>query len=133
MKRLAFLFIMMIGVVAAVSAQDFKGHFINDELKINLDINLYNDSIQVPGLSDEFCYGYLRGNTNGMWVILKVISLNKDKALVRAACDNGSDAQNLEITTADGKLQIKQVDGSLIKGLSGKKYVKLPKTFTVHK
>ncbi len=133
MKRFVFLLLMVVCTATTVVAQDFKGHFINDELKISLDINLYNDTIQVPGLSDELCYGYLRGNTNGVWVILKVISLDKGKALVRAACDNGSDAQNLEIKPVEGKLEVKQVDGSLIKGLSGKKYVKLPKTFTVHK
>lgn len=133
MKRTIIMMLMLAGMTATAMAQTFKGNFRNEELKITVVLDLYNDSVPVPGMEDELCYGYLRGNLNGMWVILKVLKLEEGKALVRAACDNGSDVQNLEIQPVDDKLQIKQVDDAFIKGIEGKKYVKLPKPFFVHK
>ena len=53
-----------------IYAQDkFKGNFTNDELKIKLALNLYNDDIPVPGLELDSCYGYLQGSLNGVWII----------------------------------------------------------------
>ncbi len=133
MRRVILTALIMVGVATTLAAQTFKGSFRNEELKITMELDLYNDSVPVPGIDDEYCYGYLRGNINGMWVILRVTSVGEDKALVRAACDNGSDAQNLELTFVDDKLQVRQVDDTFIKGIAGKKYVKLPKPFFLYK
>ncbi len=133
MKRICIFFILLVGFTSLIYAQNFKGSFRNDGLKMNVELNLYSDTIPVPGIDDEHCYGYLQGNINGTWVILKVVSLEEKKAVVRASCDNGSDSQNLEINVVEGKLQIKQVDDTFIKGISGNKYVKLPNPFEVHK
>ena len=133
MKRISILFLML-GLFAMVKAQTFKGHFLNDEYKIQMELNLYNDSIPVPGIDDETCYGYLRGNTNGMWVILKVISVEANKAVFRASCDNGSDSQNVELTVGEGgKLVMRQLKDAFIKTVVNKKYAKLPKTVEFHK
>ena len=133
MKRISILFLML-GLFMIANAQTFKGSFLNDEYKIQMELNLYNDSIPVPGIDDEKCYGYFRGNTNGMWVILKVISIEAEKAVFRASCDNGSDSQNVELTVGeDGKLVMRQLKDAFIKTISGKKYVKLPKTVEFHK
>ena len=133
MKRISILFLML-GLFAMAKAQTFKGHFLNDEYKIQMELNLYNDSIPVPGIDDETCYGYLRGNTNGMWVILKVISVEANKAVFRASCDNGSDSQNVELTVSEGgKLVMRQLKDAFIKTVVNKKYAKLPKTVEFHK
>ena len=134
MSRRFFFTLVCLTLSALVSAQSFKGHFTNDEYKIQMELNLYADSIPVPGIEDEMCYGYIRGNTNGMWVILKVVSVEKEKAVVRASCDNGSDSQNVELTvTEGGKLVMRQLKDSYIKTVANKKYVKLPKTVEFHK
>ncbi len=133
MRRMVLTALLLVGLQATLAAQTFKGSFRNEELKMTMELDLYNDSVPVPGIEDEYCYGYLRGDINGMWVILKVTELGEDKALVRAACDNGSDAQNLELKLVDDKLQVRQVGDTLIKGISGKKYVKLPKPFFLYK
>ena len=135
MKRIAMLVMLVLGICMPMSAQQiFKGHFLNDENKIQMELNLYNDSIPVPGIEDETCYGYLRGNLNGTWVILKVITLEEAKAVFRASCDNGSDSQNVELTVnKDGKLEMKQLNDALIKTIDGKKYVKLPKSVIFYK
>jgi len=134
MKRISILILLLAGVVSFAGAQTFKGHFVNDEYKIQMELNLYADSIPVPGIDDEMCYGYIRGNTNGMWVILKVVSVEKEKAVFRASCDNGSDSQNVELTVAEGgKLVMRQLKDAYIKTVANKKYVKLPKTVEFHK
>ncbi len=133
MKRLSILFLML-GHFIMANAQTFKGSFLNEEYKIQMELNLYADSIPVPGIDDEMCYGYLRGNTNGTWVILKVISVEKNKAVFRASCDNGSDSQNVELTVGEGgKLVMRQLKDAYIKTVVNKKYAKLPKTVEFHK
>jgi len=133
MKRIAILLVLLAGWFTLATAQTFKGHFLNDEYKIEMMLNLYNDSIPVPGIDDETCYGYLRGNTNGMWIILKVISVEDNKAVFRASCDNGSDSQNVELTVGeDGKLVMRQLKDAYIKTVADRKYVKLPKSVEFH-
>ena len=132
MKRFAIIIVMLVGAFALAKAQTFKGHFVNDEFKMQMVLNLYADSVAVPGIDDEMCYGYINGNTNGKWVILKVISVEKDKAVFRASCDNGSDSQNVELTVVDGKLVMKQLKDAYIKTVANRKYVKLPKTVEFH-
>lgn len=132
MKRFTIIIVMLVGAFALANAQTFKGHFMNDEFKMQMVLNLYADSVAVPGIDDEMCYGYINGNTNGTWVILKVISVEKDKAVFRASCDNGSDSQNVELTVVDGKLVMKQLKDAYIKTVANRKYVKLPKTVEFH-
>lgn len=121
---LPFLFFCALSVYAQ---QQFKGSFINEELKIRMKLNLYNDSIPVPGLELDSCYGFIQGNINGTWAILKVMEIDGERAEVRAVNDKGSDAQTLVLTLTDKGLELKQVDDNNIKGISGRKYVKLPK------
>lgn len=133
MKRISILVLLLAGVCSFACAQTFKGHFVNDEYKIQMELNLYADSVAVPGMDDEMCYGYISGNTNGMWVILKVLKVEKDRAEFRASCDNGSDSQNVELTVSDGKLVLRQLKDAYIKTVVDRKYVKLPKTVEFHR
>ena len=115
-------------VCAQGKLQPFKGLFTNEQFAIRCQINLYEEDIPVPGMELDSCYGYMQGHLNGTWVFLKVKTLDDDGALVRAANDKGSDAQDVRITyDEEGRLLLRQVDGSAIKGVEGKKYVKLPK------
>jgi len=132
MKRNIFL-IAMLAMFSFVGMQaqetcPFKGVFHNEELNIRCELNLYEDDIPVPGLELDTCYGYLKGSINGMWVVLKVKESSDEKFLVRAASERGGDAQDLEfVVKSDSTLEMKQVDGVTIKGVSKNKYVKLPK------
>lgn len=136
MKHL--LAVMMFFSFVCVDAQEidstlFKGTFISTELKFKCVLNLYKDDIPVPGLEMDECYGYLNGNLNGVWVILKVKELTNEKALVRAVSDRGGDAQDVEIRKTQDGISISQQDGTNIKGVSGTKYTKLPKTIELRK
>ena len=55
MKRSFFYMLLLLALCTTAKAQTFKGHFLNDEYKIQMELNLYNDSIPVPGIDDEKC------------------------------------------------------------------------------
>lgn len=126
-------FSFVCGKAQEIDSTLFKGTFISTELKIKCVLNLYKDDIPVPGLEMDKCYGYLNGNLNGVWVILKVKELSSEKALVRAVSDRGGDAQDLEIRKTGEGISFSQQDGTNIKSISGTKYTKLPKIIELKK
>lgn len=126
-KLLSILSILLIWSINlhAQETLPFKGKFINTDLKINMVINLYEESLDVPGLEGlETCYGYINGNINGNWIILKVKKIDTKSATVRVTCDRGNDATDLELTFADDKISLKQQE-PCIKTIQDNKYVKI--------
>ena len=118
------------GVQEVQGVQEFKGRFVNQEIKIDLVLDLTGENIDVPGLEGlEKCYGYFQGNINGTWMILKVKKVEGNKAVVRVACDRGNDAEDVEITLNETGLSVQQED-NCIKTIKDNKYVKLPKEVT---
>jgi len=116
-----------------LAQRPYEGFFYNSELNIRSQLNLYADSIAVPGLDMETCYGFLQGSLNGTWVILRVEELGDRRAVVRAVSDRGSDGQDLEITFSDQQLTVKLKGDVEMKGVKEGKYVKLPKTFQLER
>lgn len=131
MKRLALLLITLHVALLSMQAQrPFEGLYRNAELDINAELNLYDKYIKVPGAEDESCYGFLRGNLNGIWAVMKVVSMDEKKATVRLVNDLGFEAQTVELTVGDkGGLTVKLVKDNNMKAVKERKYVKLPKTF----
>lgn len=127
MKKMIFACLMMLCGITAFAQDMWKGSFFNKELMIRMRINLEKSDIPVPGLELENCYGYIQGNVNGSWLILKVKKLDEKGAVVRAMCDRGDVAQDLELKFTDDGLEMKQVGGTNMKGIADRKYVKLPK------
>ena len=120
--------------VVAVSAQrPFEGFFTEDELELRCQLNLYADSIPVPGLEMDSCYGFIQGKINGTWVILKIKELDEKSALVRAVSDRGSDGQDVRIVLTDSGVSMSLVGDNNMKAISGKKYVKMPKPFRLER
>lgn len=111
----------------------WEGYFYNEPLNVRAQLNLYADSIAVPDLDMETCYGFLRGSLNGTWVILRVTEMKEREAVVRAVSDRGGDAQDLELTASDSTITVKLAGGPEMKGVKDGKYVKLPKMFDLRK
>ena len=129
MKRILFSILLLLsGLVAAFAQQQLEGVFVNKDLNLRLRLNLYQADIPVPGLELDSCYGHLTGSVNGMWIVLKVKELDENGALVRAASERGSDAQDLRIDLTDEGISVRQQGDTNIKGVKNRKYVKLPKT-----
>ena len=91
-------------------------------------LNLAEKNITLKDFEGEDTYGYVKGELNGTWVILKVKELNGNKALVRMVSDIGYDAQDVELKlTKEGALELKLIGDQNIKTVENRKYVKLPK------
>lgn len=133
MKRTLLSILAMLMTVVLFAQSPLNGTYYNRELNIRLKLNLDASDIPVPGLEVDSCYGYLTGNINSMWVVLKVKKNEGNKAVVRAMCEKGDNAQDLELILDDDKLTVKQIDDAFIKGIKDRKYVKLPKPFTLTK
>lgn len=133
MKRTLLSILAMLMTVVLFAQSPLNGTYYNRELNIRLKLNLDASNIPVPGLEVDSCYGYLTGNINSMWVVLKIKKNEGNKAVVRAMCEKGDNAQDLELILDDDKLTVKQIDDTFIKGIKDRKYVKLPKPFTLTK
>lgn len=133
MKRTLLSILAMLMTVVLFAQSPLNGTYYNRELNIRLKLNLDASDIPVPGLEVDSCYGYLTGNINSMWVVLKVKKNEGNKAVVRAMCEKGDNAQDIELILDDDKLTVKQIDDAFIKGIKDRKYVKLPKPFTLTK
>lgn len=126
MTLLALMMLPLVVIAQENTDSLFKGKFKNAELNIQCQLNLYDDIIEVPGLELETCYGFIQGQINGCWMILKVKDLTDNTAVVRVVSEKGSDAQDLKMKVSAEGLEIQQEDG-YIKGIKANKYVKLPK------
>lgn len=118
---------------ALPAQRTYEGYFYNSELNIRSQLNLYADSIPVPGLDMETCYGFLQGSLNGTWVILRVAEMGERRAVVRAVSDRGGDGQDLEISLSGQLLTVRLKGDMEMKGVKEGRYVKLPKSFTLER
>lgn len=133
MKRFILSIVSTFIVGIAFAQSPLNGTFYNKDLNIRLKLHLDAADIPVPGLELDSCYGYMTGTINSMWVVLKVKKNNGTKAVVRAMCEKGDNAQDLELELKNDQLNIKQIDDAFIKGIKDRKYVKLPKVIVLDK
>lgn len=127
MKRLILCIFSMLSFCLSFSQSPLNGTYFNKDLFIRMKLHLDAANIPVPGLELDSCYGYINGNINSMWVILKVKKVEGNKAVVRAMCEKGDNAQDIELVLEEDKIIMRQVDDAFIKGIKDRKYVKLPK------
>ena len=114
--------------LSSKAQEAFKGVYRCDTLAATLTIDLTAPTISLPDLDFDETYGYMKGQLNGTWVILKVKKTDKKKALVRMISDIGIDAQDVELSLTDeGNLQLRLVGEQHMKAISQRKYVKMPK------
>ena len=114
--------------LSSKAQEAFKGVYRCDTLAATLTIDLTAPTISLPALDFDETYGYMKGQLNGTWVILKVKKTDKKKALVRMISDIGIDAQDVELSLTDeGNLQLRLVGEQNMKAISQRKYVKMPK------
>ena len=134
MKHLISVLAALLISLTLTAAGLFKGRFVNKENQLNLVIDLYEESVYVPGLD---MFGPMNGYVNGqgvynVWYITSVDIKDEQHATIRVSNDLGSEAQAIELTFVnDSTLQFKQVDGNVIKKVVGKKLQKIPAEMTL--
>ena len=97
-------------------------------LKASMIINLAEKKIPLKDFDGEDTYGYVKGELNGTWVILKVKEVKEKKAVVRMVSDIGYDAQDVELKlTEEGDIELRLLGEQVMKTTERGKYVKMPK------
>lgn len=120
---------MMLSVFTMVlGGQPWKLSLTSPEEKINLHLDLYEESIEVPGL-EAFgpMNGYLDGNIYGVWYVVGFDIKDDQHATLTIANDLGSEDQKLTLTqNPDSSYQLKFLGYNAVKRAQGKKLVKIP-------
>ena len=132
-KLLLAIVMVFVGSAAAQQKPDgpFKCIVTNQEYNVFLRLNLYEETIPIPGqdiLGNTF--GYLKKPTDSrVWIVTGVdISKDGKKASLEMVNDYGSEDLNAELTiTNDTTYVLRQLEGSTIKVAGKNKLIKLPK------
>lgn len=129
MKKIATLAWGLCLTLTTYAQTPFKCKLYDKENRINLVINLYEESVPVPGL-DMFgpLNGYMNGNIYGIWMITSCKVKNEKEATIRLSNELGSENQEIELSVEnDSIFRAKLKDGVSVKKVINKKLVKIPK------
>jgi hypothetical protein len=111
--------------------KSFHAYLYNNEYNVYLNINLYDQDVEVPG---QALYGQLPGflgkkNNSFCWVITSCQVVDEQHATLQLINDYGSeDLKATLIRENDSLYVLKQGSGSTIKVPNNGKWQKLPKT-----
>ncbi len=132
MKKLFILmFVLLVSVkLAAQSDKVFHTYIYNDEFKVYMDINLYENNVIVP---DQELFGEIPGyfgakRDQRKWLITSAKIDDKNSATLEIVNDYGSEdlIATLTYNPEDGSYVLKQKSGSRIKIVVNRKWVKIP-------
>ena len=128
MKRFLLALSVALMAVSGWAQEQFTGMWQSEALQATMVINLVEKKIPLKDFEGEDTYGYVKGELNGTWVILKVKEVKNNKAVVRMVSDIGYDAQDVELRlTDDGTMEMRLVGDQVMKTTEKGKYVKMPK------
>ena len=131
MKAFLIVFFFFQSLIAIAEGRTFCAEAYNSEYDLTMKINLYADSVSIPG--QEIlgnCYGYLKKNTDQRaWIIVSAtVKKGGKSAELEIINDYGSEDLTAELSlTADSTYTLRQVSGSTIKVANRGKWQKLPK------
>ncbi len=100
---------MFFVAAACIGQQPWKLQLTSPEEKINLRLDLYEESIEVPGF-ESFgpMNGYMDGNIYGVWYVVGFDIKDDRHATVTIANELGSEDQKLTLTQdSDSTWQLK--------------------------
>lgn len=132
MKKLFILLFTLLTSVklAAQSDNVFHAYIYNDEYKVYMDINLYENNVIVP---DQELFGEIPGyfgakRDQRKWLITSAKIENKNTATLEIVNDYGSEdlTATLIYNPEDGSYVLKQKSCSRIKIVVNRKWVKIP-------
>ena len=99
MKKKATLAVALAIATASIGQRPWKVNLQQPEEGINLRLDLYEESIEVPGM-EAFgpMNGYMDGNIYGVWYVVSFDIKDDSHANVTIANDLGSEDQKLMLT-----------------------------------
>ena len=128
MKKVLLTGMLALVALSCQAQEQFQGMYQCEALKASMVINLAEKKILLKDFEGDNTYGYVKGDLNGTWVILKVKEVKEKKAVVRMVSDIGYDAQDVELKlTEDGNIELRLVGDQVMRTTEKGKYVKMPK------
>ncbi len=133
-RKFIFTLLLIMNCLGSMAQKDdksFHAYLYNNEYNVYLNINLYDQDVEVPGQS---LYGQLPGflgkkNNSFCWVITSCQVVDEQHATLQLINDYGSeDLKATLIRENDSLYVLKQGSGSTIKVPNNGKWQKLPKT-----
>lgn len=130
MKKTLF-FLILLHALATRSSQPWKLSLTCPGEKVDLVVDLYEESVEVPSMEDFGpMNGYLGGNIYGVWYVTSFKIENDKMATIKLANDLGSENQRVQLTQLSDTLwQMKLMGTNVVRRVSGKKLVKVPDTY----
>ena len=135
MRKLLFILFTIHGSLFNTFAQSeggpFRAYIYNNEYEVYLQINFYDQDVEVPG---QELYGplpgYLGKKHNSFCWVITAAKINNDKtATLSLINDYGSEDLTATLTVQnDSTYILKQEKGSTLKVPKNSKWQKLPKT-----
>lgn len=132
MKKILLTFIMAIVSLTMMGQSDkaFRAYIYNNEYKVYMDINFYEQDVIVP---DQELFGSMPGYFGAerdvrKWLITSFKFEGENKAVLQITNDYGSEdltAQLIYDKTTD-TYTLKQISGSRLKIVVNRKWVKIP-------
>lgn len=132
MKKIILL-ILMLAMHIFCFAQDsvtFKGYIHNEEYKVYIKMNFYDKNVIVPG---QEIFGELPGyfgskNDSRKWLFTDAVIKNRTTAEISITNDYGSEDLTATLKLLpDGSYELIQNEGSTLKIVEKRKWVKIPK------
>lgn len=128
MRKLLLTLSVALVAVSGWAQEQFTGMWQCEALQASMVINLVEKKIPLKDFEGEDTYGYVKGELNGTWVILKVKEVKDNKAVVRMVSDIGYDAQDVEFRLTDeNTIEMRLVGDQVMKTTEKGKYMKMPK------
>lgn len=133
-RKFIFTLLLIMNCLGSMAQKDdksFHAYLYNNEYNVYLNINLYDQDVEVPG---QALYGQLPGflgkkNNSFCWVITSCQVVDEQHATLQLINDYGSeDLKATLIRENDSLYVLKQGSGSTIKVPNNGKWQKLPKT-----
>lgn len=134
MKKILFSTLILSSVMAYAQGP-WKMVLSCKKEKIDLSIDLYDESIEVPTM-EMFgpMNGYLGGNIYGVWYVTSYKIKDNKNATIKLANDLGSENQKIVIEQMNDTLwKLQFTEGNAVRRVNGKKLVKIPNELLMEK
>ena len=134
MKNKALLSVVLLLSIALRAGEPWKLQLTNKEEQVDLKLDLYEESIDVPGM-ELFgpMNGYLAGKgVYGTWMVTSFQIKNDKEATLRLSNDQGSETQSILLTWQNDSTYLMELqNGVVVKKVVNKKLVKIPGKITL--
>lgn len=130
---LLFSFLCCIHIIRAQGPWKFKLFCSEEDIYFHID--LYEESIKVPGMEMFGTQnGYLRGNIYCIWTVTSFKIYDDKTAMLKLSNDLGSETQKVTLTQQSDSIYLLRFDGTnVVKRVVGHKLVKIPSELKMKK